>query len=187
MIDIDRVIGQWNVFDLAFQEFDVLRARLALVFVRQRQHFVRHVEPVGFAVRPDAPGGEQHVNAAARAQIKHGLAGIQIRQCGRVAAAERSQHRFLGNLPRLRRVVQVRGDRIAREFAGRRSSAATTAAALVGNAQGRLSVFFFYDFLDIDIAIDDIDVCIGHDRFSYLQSWTRSRGFSALFRVQHSA
>jgi hypothetical protein len=122
------VLSGRGMLSMAFQEFDVLRAGLALVFVGQREHFVGHVEAVGFAGWPHAPGGEQHVDAAARAQIKHSFAGAQLREGRWVPASERGQHRLFGNLLGLRLVVEIRGDRIAGKSAGRRHSAATAAA-----------------------------------------------------------
>ncbi len=68
-------------------------AGLALVLARERQHLVGHVEAVGLAGRPDAPGREQHVDAAARAEVEHRLAGAELGQRRRVAAAERGRDR----------------------------------------------------------------------------------------------
>ena len=96
--DVDGIVGKGNVLDFAFQEFDVFDAGLLLILVRQSQHFVGHIETVGFAGWADAPGGEQHINAAAGAQIEHDFAGIEFRQRGWIAAAERSQQGFRGNL-----------------------------------------------------------------------------------------
>ena len=76
---IDRVVGQGNVLDFALQKLDILHARLPLVFARQRQHLVGHVQPIGFARGTDALGGEQHVDAASGAQIEHHLAGLEVR------------------------------------------------------------------------------------------------------------
>ena len=56
--DIDRVVGQGNVFDFPFEELDVLHTRLALVLASQGEHFVGHVEAVGFAGRPDTLSGQ---------------------------------------------------------------------------------------------------------------------------------
>ena len=75
---VDGVVGQRDVLDLALQELDVLDAGLALILSRQRQHLVGHVEAVGLARRTDAPGRQQHVDAAARAEVEHGLAGFQL-------------------------------------------------------------------------------------------------------------
>ena len=50
MIDVDRLVRQRDVLDLALQELDVLGPRLPLVLARQRQHLVRHVEAVSLAV-----------------------------------------------------------------------------------------------------------------------------------------
>ena len=52
--DIDRVVGQRDTLNLALQKLDVRDPRLALVVVGQSQHFVGHVETVGFAGGADA-------------------------------------------------------------------------------------------------------------------------------------
>ena len=116
--DIDRIVGKRNVLDLAVQKLDVFDAGLALVFVGEREHFVGHVEAVGFAGWADAPRREQHVDAAARAEIEHGFARFQFGQRRRIAAAERGVDGFGGNLAGLRGVVKIRCDRIAAVVAG---------------------------------------------------------------------
>jgi hypothetical protein len=65
--DIDRVIRQRDILNLAFEELDVGQAALALVLFGEREHFIGHVEAVGLARRADALCREQHVDAAARA------------------------------------------------------------------------------------------------------------------------
>src|ERR1700724_3618967 len=40
--DVDAIVGQRYVLDLAFEKFHVLDARLALVFAGERQHLVGH-------------------------------------------------------------------------------------------------------------------------------------------------
>jgi hypothetical protein len=87
--DVDRIVWQRDALDRALQEFDVGRAGLALILARQRQHFVGHVEAVGFAGRADALCGQQHVDAAARSEVEHDLARLEREQGGGVAAAER--------------------------------------------------------------------------------------------------
>ena len=86
--DIDGVVGQGNAFDLALEKFDVLNAGLALVLPGEGQHFIGHVEAVSLAGGTDALGGKQHVDAASRAEIEHGFTGIELGQCGRVAASQ---------------------------------------------------------------------------------------------------
>ena len=103
MIDVDRVVGQRDVLDLALQELDVLEAALALVLLGERQHLVGHVEAVGLAGRADAARREQHVDAAAGAEVEHRLAGLQLGQRGRIAAAERGLQRQLRQFALLRR------------------------------------------------------------------------------------
>ena len=50
------------MLDLAFQELDILRARLALILIRKRQHFIRHVEPVSLARGPDPRFAESNTS-----------------------------------------------------------------------------------------------------------------------------
>jgi hypothetical protein len=57
-------------------------------FAGERQHLVRHIEPIGFASRRDAPCRQQHVDAPARAEVEHGFARLELRQSGRIAAAQ---------------------------------------------------------------------------------------------------
>ena len=76
MITSTRVVRQRDVLDLALEELDVLHAGFALVLAGQRQHLVGHVEAVSLAGRADAARREQHVDAAARAEIEHRLAGL---------------------------------------------------------------------------------------------------------------
>ena len=121
-----------------------LYARLALVFVGEGEHLVGHVEAVGFAGWTDTLSRKQHINAAAGAQIEHGFAGIQVRQRGGIAAAERRQQSFLRDLRALRGVVKIGGDGIAAAGAGG-GAAARTASGL--HAQSGLAVLFFDDFL----------------------------------------
>ena len=53
----------------SFQELNVLHPGLGLVHLGQLEHLVGHVEPVCLAARRDPLGREQHVYAAAAAQV----------------------------------------------------------------------------------------------------------------------
>ena len=92
MMTSTELSGSGNVFDFALEKLDVLDSGLALVLAREGQHLIGHVETVGFAGGADAPGGKQHVDAAAGAEIEHRLAGVELGQRGGIAAAERGQH-----------------------------------------------------------------------------------------------
>ena len=144
--DVDRVVGQRNVFNFAFQKFDVFNARFALVFVGESQHLVGHVESIGFAGGADAPGGEQHVDAAARAEIENGFARLQFRERRRIAAAERGQQRFFRDLASLGGVVKISGDGIA---ATGRSARAAAGTASCLHAQGSFAIFLLDDVFDV--------------------------------------
>ena len=98
-------------------------ARLRLVLQREGQHLVGHVEPVRLAGRAHALGREQHVDAAAGAEVEHHLALAQVGQRRRVAAAERREQRLGRDARRLARLVQVGRDRIPR-FARRAAASA---------------------------------------------------------------
>ena len=101
---------------------------LLLIFPRQRQHLVGHVEPIGFAGWPDAAGRKQNIDPAARAQIEHGFARVQLRQSRRIAAAQRGQRAFRESA-RLRNVVEVRRDGVATTLRRRGRAATGTAPA----------------------------------------------------------
>src|ERR1700736_2697451 len=64
--DVDGVVGQRDIFDLTFQKFNVGEAGFAFVFFGQGEHFVGHVQAVGFSGGADTARGKQNVNAAAR-------------------------------------------------------------------------------------------------------------------------
>ena len=66
----------------------VRRACSGCVVAGEREHLVRHVEPEHAAGRADALRREDDVDAAAGAEVEHGLAFVQLRHRGRVAAAE---------------------------------------------------------------------------------------------------
>ena len=72
-----------HVLEVALEELDVLDAGLGGVGARELEHLVGHVEPDRLAGRPDAPGGDQDVGAGARAEVKDGLALVQIGDGGR--------------------------------------------------------------------------------------------------------
>ena len=74
-------------------------ASLGRIRPGQGKHLVGHVDPVREAGRPDPAGRQQHVDAPARAEVEHFLAGLEISDHHRVAAA------------------QTRGDRLGRQFA----------------------------------------------------------------------
>ena len=96
-------------------------ARLPLVFARERQHLVGHVEAVGFAGGADAAGREQHVDAAARAEVEDRLALFEFGERGRVAAAERGQHRLFRQGAGFVIGVEIGGDRVRCRPAPRRA------------------------------------------------------------------
>ena len=60
------------------------------------EHLVGHVDAVREAGRADPAGRQQHVDAAARAEVEHALPRAQLRDRQRVAAAERRGDRLDG-------------------------------------------------------------------------------------------
>ena len=149
----------------------------ALVLVREREHFVRHVEAIGFACGTNALGRKQYVNAATGAQDR-------AQSLRRSISPKRSDFRTRAKPAAPRSgicsacgcVIEIRRNRIACAIACRSGSAAATAAA--PDPQGRLPVFFFDRFSDVRI----VQVVA-----SYLQICMMACGRTALFRVQHSA
>ena len=139
---VHGVVGQRDGLDLALEELDVAHAGLALVLARQGEHLVGHVEAVRLAGGPDAPGRQQHVDAAARAEIEHGLARLQLGERGGVPTAQRRRHRLLRQLRRLAFRIEIGGHGVTRR------GAAAARAAAARHAQGRLSVLLLHELLD---------------------------------------
>ena len=102
--------GQRQRLDVALQELDVGRAGLGGVRLGESQHLVGHVDPERATGRPDPLGGEEDVDAAARAEVEDALAGMEVGDGGRVAAAERREDRGVRQLVALERGVEVRAD-----------------------------------------------------------------------------
>src|SRR3989454_3523866 len=90
--------------------------------------------------RPDALGGQQDIDAAARAEVEDRLPWVQLRQGGGIATAERREHGALGQPRGLAGVVQLRSDGIA---------AAAAALLAFEHPQRRLAVLLPYSFLDV--------------------------------------
>ena len=74
------------------EELDVADAGLGGVAASQFDHLGGGVEAVDEAGRSDAAGRQQHVEAAARAQVEHGVSFVEVGDGGRVAAAEADPH-----------------------------------------------------------------------------------------------
>ena len=145
---VDRVVRQRDVLDLALQERHVLEAALALVLLGDGEHLVGHVEAERSSGGSDAARGQQHVDAAAGAQVEDGFTRLQLGECGRIAAPERGLEREIGDFALLARIVEVRGDRIAAGL--ERGRAAATRAPRAGlGAQRRLAVLFPDDILHV--------------------------------------
>ena len=73
---------------LALEELHVRRARLGSVVARQVEHLRCHVQAIDVTGGTDALGGQQHVDAAARAQVEDGLARVELSEGGRIATAQ---------------------------------------------------------------------------------------------------
>ena len=81
----------------------------------QVQHLLGHVQAVRLPGRADPAGRQQHVDAAAGAQVQHRLPGMQVRHRDRVAAAEAGPHRAVGQAAGVR--VPGRAEAARRERA----------------------------------------------------------------------
>jgi hypothetical protein len=117
------------------QELRVLRARGGGVRASQRDHLRGGVQPVGPPAGADAAGGQQHVDAAARAQVQNGLVRPQSGDRHRVAAAQAGAHRGLG---------QAAGVRIAgraEPALGERARVAVGDLLASGGGTGKRGVF----------------------------------------------
>ena len=86
--DVDLLVRQRDVFNVAVQEPDVGDPRLNGVGAGEGQHVAARVQTVGDAVRCDPASGEQYVEAAAGAEVQNGLARLEVGHGHRVAAAE---------------------------------------------------------------------------------------------------
>ncbi len=102
--DVDRRVGQRDVLEVAAEELDVVDAGLGRVGAGQVEHLVGHVQPDRRAAGATRRAEMQHVGAAAGAEVEHCLAGVQVGNGGRHAAAQRcldgALRRSLGLLPR---------------------------------------------------------------------------------------
>src|ERR1044072_5561780 len=100
--DVDRVVLERDLLDVAFEPMDVLDTGLRLVGACEGEHLVGHIEAVRGAARGgaagggegellggdvegvrgavlgDGAGGEQDVDAAAVAEVEHAHAGLEV-------------------------------------------------------------------------------------------------------------
>jgi hypothetical protein len=83
---------------VAAQPLHVGDAGVGLVVAGEVEHLVGHVQPVGQPGGADPAGGEQDIDPAARAQVEHDLALVQLGDGDWIAAAERGEHRGVGQL-----------------------------------------------------------------------------------------
>ena len=123
---VHRVVGQRDVLDLALEELDVRRDRSCACSLRARASISSVMSrPYALPVGADPPGRQQHVDAAAGAQVEHRLA----RPSARPAPSDcrsRATPSAPGPAPPLPAVVvQVRGDRIAARLASPRRCRST--------------------------------------------------------------
>ena len=108
-------------------ELDVRGAGLGGVALGEGEHLVGHVEADRAAGRTDPLGRQQHVDAAARAEVEDALAFVELRDGDRVAAAERGEDGRIGQLVALERGVELAAD----------LSGVAGAAAAVAGLDGR--------------------------------------------------
>ncbi len=146
--DIDRVIRQRDVFNGAFQEFDVIDAGLFLVFVSKGEHFVGHIQAVSFAGGANTFCGEDDVNAAAGAEVEDNFARLKLGERGGITAAQRRGHGLVRHGGFIHFVVEIFGDGVA---AAELRPAAAASGAAAGSALRGLAVFLLYCFLDVRV------------------------------------
>jgi hypothetical protein len=88
--------GERDVLDVVVQELGVGDPGLRGVLAGQGDHVRCGVQAVCFPARGDPAGGQEHVDAAAGAEVQHGLPGMQFGDSDGVAAAEAGPRRALG-------------------------------------------------------------------------------------------
>ena len=109
------VVGERHLLDVALEELDVLDAGLARRCARARSSISSVMSsPMALPVGPTRRAEMQHVDAAARAEVEHGLALVQIGDRGRV-------RRSRATPARPRRAAR-RGIRVARTSASPKTS-----------------------------------------------------------------
>ena len=82
----------------------------------EREHLVRHVEPVGRPGRADPLRGQDHVDAPTRPEIEHGLALAQLGDRRGVPATQRGEDGGVGELVALLRLVERFSERDASDW-----------------------------------------------------------------------
>jgi len=120
-----------------------------LIFPSQLQHFLRHIQSIGFAARKDPWRREQDVDSSAAAKIQHNLTWFQVSERCRISAAKRGLHRQIGQFALLPVAVEVSRDEIPARTAGRRTAAAARASRPGNHSECRLAIFFFYNVFHV--------------------------------------
>ena len=103
---VDRVCGQGDLLDQPLQEVHVSDTRFTSISAGEGEHLIGHVQPVGSAGLTDPLRREDHVDAAARAQVEYDLALVQVGNRGRVPTTKRREHSRVGQLAALLDVIQ---------------------------------------------------------------------------------
>src|SRR5947209_4133710 len=85
---VHRRIRERDVLDFPLQELDVRDARFTLVFPRQAEHLVGHVEAVGFSGPTHALGGQQDIDSTAGPQVEYHLPFVELGEGRGIAAAQ---------------------------------------------------------------------------------------------------
>ena len=107
---VKRLGRQRDGLDVALQELHVRDACLGDVARRQGQHLVGHVQAEDATRGSDATRRQEHVDAAAGAQVEDPLALVQVGHGDGVAAAQRGEHRGVRQLAGCQRTVQLGGE-----------------------------------------------------------------------------
>ena len=178
--------GERDVLDQALQEVDVRCAGGARVLAGESEHLVGHVEAVDGSGRPDTLRREEDVDAAARAEIEHGLAFVQFHQRERVAATEARGDRVTGEAGTLVGAVQALAEQRGRLLAAAADALAVAPAAAAGGEirrRFRVALTYLFSHLGAHLAAPssmDVDEnlplfidgcqCVG---MRYSRAWIR--------------
>src|SRR5690606_5502225 len=105
--DVNGVIGERYLFDVAFDELHVGRAGLGGVAAGEVEHLLGHVEAIDEACRAHAARGEEDIDASTGAEVQDGLTNLQVGYGGRVAATKAGLSRCAWQGREIRDVVRA--------------------------------------------------------------------------------
>src|SRR5699024_1354461 len=96
----------------SLEESDILGTGLGLVLFGDSEHLIEHINTIRVAGGANPPGTQQHINAAAAAEVEYNLTLVEFGKRSGVSTAERCvqccERNHIGLIGR----VQVTGDRV---------------------------------------------------------------------------